>query len=69
MQISNSANIFVFTCKKYVEVFTLRHLLRFEIRAHEICEKFVYKHAQKQWLNLKIKISLLSEKFTKFMGK
>ena len=48
MQISKSANTFVFTLKQYVEDFTLKHLSRFEIRAREICdEKFVYNHAQK----------------------
>ena len=46
MQISNSANIFVFTWKQYVEDFTLKHRLIFEICAREICEKFVYKHTQ-----------------------
>ena len=28
-----------------LKIFTLKHLLLFEIRAHEICEKFVYKHS------------------------
>ena len=41
---SISVNIFAFTRKQYVENFTLKHLLRFEICACEICEKFVYKH-------------------------
>ena len=27
------------------EDFTLRRVLRFEIRAPEICERFVYKHS------------------------
>ena len=26
--------------------FTVKHLLLLEIRAHEICEKFVYKHSE-----------------------
>ena len=47
MQIWKSANIFVFT-GKYAEKFTLKHLLRFEISACEICEKFVYKHSEKR---------------------
>ena len=46
MQISKSPNISVFTWKYYVEDFTLKDLLRFEICAHEICEKFVYKHSE-----------------------
>ena len=46
MQIWKSANMFVFTWKWYVEEFTLKHVLRFEICAHEICEKFVYKHSE-----------------------
>ena len=41
MQISKSVNIFAFTCKQYVEDFTLKNLLRSKIRAREICEKFV----------------------------
>ena len=41
-----SGNIFVFIQKKYVEDFTLKHLLLFEICAREICEKFVYKHSE-----------------------
>ena len=44
MQIWKSANIFVFIWMEYVEDFTLKHLLLFEIYAREICEKFVYKH-------------------------
>ena len=32
--------------KLYVKDFTLKHLLFFEIRALEICEKFVYKHSE-----------------------
>ena len=46
MQIWKSANIFVFIWKWYVEDFTLKHLLLFETCAHEICEKFVYKHSE-----------------------
>ena len=45
MQIWKSGNIFVFIWK-YVEGFTLKHLLLFEICAREICEKFVYKHPE-----------------------
>ena len=45
MQIWNSANIYAFIWK-YVEYFTLKHLLIFEICAREICEKFVYKHSE-----------------------
>ena len=44
MQIWKSANVFVFVWKYYVEDFTLKKL--FEICAHEICEKFVYKHSE-----------------------
>ena len=47
MQISKSVNIFVSTWKWYVEGFTLKHLLRFEIRARDICENYVYKHTGK----------------------
>ena len=32
--------------KKKVEDFTFKHLLISEIRAREICEKFVYKHSE-----------------------
>ena len=39
-----------------VKDFTSKHLLRFEICAHEICVKFVYKHSQ---TIEKIKINLL----------
>ena len=41
-----SAHIFVFMWKKYVEDFTLKYLLLFEIYARKICEKFVYKHSE-----------------------
>ena len=46
MQIWKAANIFVFKWKWYVEDFTLKNLLLFEICAREICEKFVYKHSE-----------------------
>ena len=46
MQIWKSANTFIFIWKQYVEDFTLKHLLLFEICTHEICEKFVYKHSE-----------------------
>ena len=45
-QIWESANIFVFIWKQYIEDFTLKHLLLFEICAREIYEKFVYKHSE-----------------------
>ena len=66
MQIRNSANIFVFIWKQYVEDFTLKHLLVFEICAREIYEKFVYKHLEQKNM---LKISLLFKKFTNFTGK
>ena len=65
MQIWNSANIIVFAWKWYVENFTLKNLLLFEIYAREICKKFVYKQKQENIL----KISLLFKKFSKFTGK
>ena len=46
MRIWKSADIFVFIWKWYVEDFTLKQLLLFEICASEICEKFVYKHSE-----------------------
>ena len=46
MQIWKSANIFVFIWKQSVEDFTLQQLLHFEKYAHEVCEKFVYKHSE-----------------------
>ena len=46
MQIGQSANIFVFVYKQYVEDFTLKHLLLFEKYASEICEKFVYSYSE-----------------------
>ena len=46
MQIWKSANIFAFMWKKYVEDFTLKHLLLSEICTREVCEKFVYKHSE-----------------------
>ena len=45
MQISKSVSIFIFT-RKHVEDYALKRLLFFEIRAGEICEKFVYKHSE-----------------------
>ena len=45
MQIWKSADFFVFIWK-YVEDFTLKHLLLFKICAREICKKFVYKHSE-----------------------
>ena len=45
MQIWKPANIFVFLWN-CVKDFTLKHLLLFEINAHEICEKFVYQHSE-----------------------
>ena len=38
--------IFGFTRKYYVEDFTLKHFLRFEIFACEIYEEFVCKHSE-----------------------
>ena len=55
MQIWKSANIFVFIWKYYFEGFILKHVLPFEICAHEICKKFVYKHPK----TIEFKISLL----------
>ena len=46
MQIWKSANIFAFMWKHYIEDFTLRHLLIFEICTREICENIVYKHSE-----------------------
>ena len=46
MQVRKSVNIFVFTWKFYVENFTLKNVLLFEICAREIREKFVYKHSE-----------------------
>ena len=46
MQIRKSPHIFVFIWKKYIEDFTSKHLLLFEINARMICEKFVYKHSE-----------------------
>ena len=45
MQIWKSVNISVFIWK-YVEDFTLKYLLLFEISAGEICETFVYKYSE-----------------------
>ena len=46
MQIWKSTKIVVFIRKCYVENFTLKHLLPFEICTREICEKLVYKDSQ-----------------------
>ena len=45
IQIWKPGNIFVFI-RKYVEDFTLKHPLLFEIRVREICEKLVYKNSE-----------------------
>ena len=45
MQIWKSAIIFVFIWK-YVDDFTLKHLLLFEICAREVYEKFVDKRSE-----------------------
>ena len=66
MQIWKSVNIFVFIWKWYVDDFTLKHLLLFEICARKICKKFVYKLLKQQNM---LKISLLFRKFTNFTGK
>ena len=66
MQIVKSANIFVFIQKRYIEEFTLKLFLLFEICTREICENFVYKHSETIGY---VKISLLFKKFTKFTGK
>ena len=65
MQIWKSANTFVSIWKGYVEDFTLKQFLLFEICAREIGETFVYKHSEKQQM---LKISLLFKKFTNFTG-
>ena len=44
MQIWKSTNIFVCIWKYYVEDFTLKQMLLFEICAHDIFETSVYKH-------------------------
>ena len=46
MQIWKSANFFALIWKWYVEDFTLKHLLLFEVCAHDMYEKFVYKHSE-----------------------
>ena len=46
MQIWKPGNIFVSRWKKYVEDFTLKHVLLFEKCTREICEKFVCKHSE-----------------------
>ena len=46
MQIWKSGNMFAFIWK-YAEDFAFKHVLFFEICAHEyVCEKFVYKHSE-----------------------
>ena len=45
IQTWKSAIIFVFIWK-YVEDFTLKHLLLFEINGRELCGKFVYKYTE-----------------------
>ena len=55
----------LYTKKEYVEDFTLKHLLFFEICARGIVEKFVYKHSKAMEL---LKISLLFQIFTKSTG-
>ena len=49
MQIWKSAYIFIFIWK-YVEDFTFKHLLLFEICARELREKIVYKHSEKIYI-------------------
>ena len=46
MQIWKSANFFALIWKWYVEDFTLKHLLLSEVCAHDMYEKFVYKHSE-----------------------
>ena len=66
MNIWKSASIFVFIWKQFVENFTLKHLLLFEICAREICERFVYKHSEtiESFLVLKFIKSYLDHKFS-----
>ena len=45
-QIGKPINIFVFIWKQFVEDFTLKDLLRFEICACEIYEKFVDQYSE-----------------------
>ena len=49
MQIWKPTNIFVSTWK-YVEDFTLKQLLLFEICAREIYGKFIYKNSEKLYV-------------------
>ena len=58
--------MFLIILKQYVEDFTLKPLLLFEICAGEMCEKFVYKHSG---TIEHVKISLLFKTFTNFTGK
>ena len=46
MQIWKSANIIFSIWNKFVEDFTLKHPLLFNIYAWEICQKFVYKDSE-----------------------
>ena len=66
MQIWKSPHMFVFIWKKYVEGFTSKHLLLFEINTRMICEKFVCKHSETIEY---VKSSLLLKKFTNFTRK
>ena len=52
MQIIKSVNLFIFI-SKYVEDFTLKYLLSFEICAREVC-KILFTKFQKQQNMLKI---------------
>ena len=46
MQIWKSTSISVLIWKQYVNDFTLKHLLLFEIYPRKICEKVIYKHSE-----------------------
>ena len=46
MHISEYVNAFVFIWKYYVEDFSLKHLLLFEICTRTIGEKFAYEHSE-----------------------
>ena len=46
MQILKISQYLRFHIKTYVEDFTLKQLLHFEICARQICETFVYKHSE-----------------------
>ena len=47
MQVWKSVNIFAFIWKEYLEDFTLKYILLFEICARGMWEKFVFKHLEK----------------------